>query len=966
MSLTGHRRITIRAIGTGGMILALSLLAAAQLDGMLRQSVITRQFDWRKAVLPHFEIYYYDAGGDNLLPLVGGYLQEAYGRSTRTLPIASKHTFPYILFNSHNEFEQTNVTTIGEGTGGVTEAFKDRILVGNTGSQRALEYVTCHEFTHAVQYVYLFGGFWRSAQLLRFPFYPSWLMEGLAEYNAGDLDYVTREMYLRDASLDGGLLPLDHLFNFNHVKPHQVTLAYKQSEALLHYIAAEYGEEKLAVMLSTYRTRVYAEAVLKTVLGVDQTTLDKRFRESLRDSYKVLSRGLKEPGTYGRRLTSPGPYPSFNVAPVYSPDGKKLAYLSDRHGAQEVYLKDLESGKTELAWSMARSLRVEEIHNEDRSLAFSPDGKTLVFIGEKEQKDHLCLMDVPSRKLEMVSLGMDTLSSPAWSPDGSQLYVSGIKDGMRDIYVLRLSDRHVTRLTTGAMDEIGAAPSADGKYLYYSGERKNDKGRIEYDIFRMDLADGTTADVTAFPGDERFPALSEAGDTMYFVSDQDGVSDIYRMSLPDGSPERLTTVIGGNFYPRLSPDGKRLVFSSFRHTEMHIYEMELPREKVVSKAAPLLFSTTAPEIEAPGFTAERKGPYRPAFSTDLFYPFIAYSSLDGLYLLAYWQVSDFMGNHQVGVSGSFATAAEYIDYTAAYGFLKYRPQFYLSLTGREYYRDIDMREKLREHGQILQVVYPFDRSREIALGLGTISRKETVKDAHFLDTDKRENAVSLSFMQDNTFRTYLEITRGDRFMVSGQFADRVLYGTYRYQNYAAENQVFFPLGKEHVLFWRATGGISAGDDAGDFFLGGVTGVRGVPQDKNRFAGNRVFSTSFEWRFPLVHDINYHVWFFFPDFFFKTLYGTIFTDAGVVWDNTSDLGAATSFSRWKGSYGVGLRFQTFVLESQLFPFNFYLSRRMDGPEYAFYVSSDYSFSFIFPFFSRGAYSARPSSRMPRGE
>ncbi|MHB9154144.1 MAG: peptidase MA family metallohydrolase [Endomicrobiales bacterium] len=937
-----------------GQRTALALLlavffAGSPLGAALRNSVITRDFKWQISRIKHFDVYYYDSAGKNLLPHVEDYLQSGYRRSTRVLPVSDKHSFPILIYNTHNEFEQTNVTPIGEGTGGVTEAFKNRLLVGNLGSQRYLEYVLAHEFTHEIEYVYLFGGFWRSAQLLRFVFYPGWLMEGLAEYTSGDLDYVTREMYLRDAALDDGLLPLDYLFSFNHVMPHRVTLAYKESEALMHHIAREYGEEKLSVILSTYRTRVYADAVLINVLGLDQSSLDKKFRESLKDSYAYASRGLQEPEAYGKPLTRPGPYPAFNRAPAFSPDGEKIAFLSDRQGTQELYLLELATGKKTLLWNMARHVKIEQIHDDGHAVSFSPDGGTLAFIGESGQQDLLCLYRLPSRRLETVSLGMDSLASPAYAKQGDVIYLSGIKDGFRDLYAYSPAGRRLTRLTAGPMDEIDAAPSPDGTSLYFAGERENEAGRIEYDLCRLDLASGTTEYVTALPGDERSPSFSPDGAALYFTSDQSGVTDIYRRDRESGRTERLTAVKGGNFTPRPSPDGKALLFSSFRHTQMHLYLMELAGRSQAEGGAQAVVFSTAPAVRpVPTGQPEYKGPYRFRLSTDLVYPFIAYSSLDGLYFLLYWQLSEFMGNHQISAAASYAGGEEYLDYTVSYGYLRFRPQFFFNFTGLEYFRDMAMTVKRKESAQTLLTAYPLNRFQEIDLGIGTVSRQETVKDQPLLNAQERENVALLSFMQDTTYGPYLETTRGSRFMVSTQLSDRVLSGTYKYQNYSAEEQIFFPLGKENVLFWRLFGGASVGDNPGRFALGGPAAVRGLPVDSDLFGGNRVLVNTLEWRFPLVYDINYHIWFFFPDFFFKTLYGTLFVDTGVAWDNDTPLSAIT-IDRWKGSYGVSLRFHTFILESAYFLVSLELARRMDDPSaYSFYLSPGYSFGIIFPF------------------
>jgi hypothetical protein len=228
--------------------------------------------------VPHFDIYYYGAAGQKLLPYVEQYLNEGYERVTRTLPNPLKDNSPFFLYNTHNDFEQNNIASAGEGTGGVTEAFKNRCLVAHMGSQRYLEHVVAHEYSHEVEFEYFFGGFWRSLRLLKFVFYPNWLMEGLAEYSSGDLDATTREMYLRDAATTGNLLPLEQLYNFNHVLPHQVTLAYKESEAFITYLVDEYGKDKLPQILTAFEDRFDASAVLFEVVKTDLYTLDRKFR----------------------------------------------------------------------------------------------------------------------------------------------------------------------------------------------------------------------------------------------------------------------------------------------------------------------------------------------------------------------------------------------------------------------------------------------------------------------------------------------------------------------------------------------------------------------------------------------------------------------------------------------------------------------------------------------------------------
>lgn len=904
--------------------------------------VITKDFKWQIKPIAHFDVYYYGSSGCALLPYAEEYLERGFVRAQKVLPTAPKDRFPFFLYNNHNDFEQTNVTDVGEGTGGVTEAFKDRLLVGNIGSQRYLEYVVAHETVHEFEYEYLFAGFWRSLRLLKFIFYPGWLMEGMAEYSAGDLDSTTREMYLRDAAIGRRLLPVEQLYNFNHVLPHQVTLAYKESEALIRYLADEYGPDKLSKFMISFEDHFDASSVLADVIGTDLPVIDRKFREYVEDKYAILSRGMAEPGAYGRRITARGVYPRFYESAVFAPDGREIAYISDESGKHAVYLVELSGFAVHELLGFDKSITVESIHTEGNGLSFSPDGRWIIFAGSRQQQDYLYVCSRDGKTLREIDTHTETVASPVFGGDGDTVFFSAMRDGFRDLYAISISSGKRTQLTADPADQIDAAPSPDGKSLVFAMERKNPAGRTEFDLCRMDMATKEQSFLTSLPGDERYPAFSSDGKDLYFTSDQDGINDIYVLHLASGILERLTRVIGGNFQPRPSPDGKRLLFSSFRNGARQLFlgerdEMQ-PNAVTVPEAA-----VSAPAAPLPRLTDGYPAPPRPYHfraSTDLFFPAVFYSSLDGLYIATYWQASDFLGNHQLQSQVTYASGAEYLNYQLTYGFLKYRPQMYLLASGQQYYRDIDQTIKRTEESQNLITLYPLNRFQSVEVSLGTTGRKETVRNAPQLETISRENVAGFSFIHDTARGPYLEITSGSSLQLTAQFSGKALNGDYVYQNIISQTQKYFPLGKEHVLAWQTLLGGSFGPDAGQFRLGGQDRVRGLPADAT-YAGRRIFVNNLEWRFPLVYDINYHMWYIFPDFFFKTLYGTLFVDSGFVYNDNIEL-RDLSLDYWRGSYGAGLRFHTFILQSFPLMLNIQVARRMDSPDTVLYFSAGSSF------------------------
>ena len=122
-----------------------------------------------------------------------------YERLARTFQHDFEAKKPIILYADHPDFQQTNTLSgfIGEGTGGVTESLKNRVIMPLTGSYWDTDHVLGHELVHAFQYNIAQsrrGGGLRGLGTL-----PLWLVEGMAEYMSVGRDDPLTAMWLRDA-----------------------------------------------------------------------------------------------------------------------------------------------------------------------------------------------------------------------------------------------------------------------------------------------------------------------------------------------------------------------------------------------------------------------------------------------------------------------------------------------------------------------------------------------------------------------------------------------------------------------------------------------------------------------------------------------------------------------------------------------------------------------------------------------
>ena len=139
-------------------------------------------FDWHYLQTEHFDIYYYDT--DINAQYVAIESQIAYSNISHALNWDLKNRIPIIVYNSQNDFQQTNVIDMymPEGVGGVTELYKNRVVIPYDGSHEDFKHVLHHELVHAFINDYIYKGNAMNMQDASITPIPLWMNEGLAEF----------------------------------------------------------------------------------------------------------------------------------------------------------------------------------------------------------------------------------------------------------------------------------------------------------------------------------------------------------------------------------------------------------------------------------------------------------------------------------------------------------------------------------------------------------------------------------------------------------------------------------------------------------------------------------------------------------------------------------------------------------------------------------------------------------------
>src|SRR5215510_10548666 len=117
-----------------------------------RNKVQYERFDFKVLATEHFDVYYYPEE-EAAVRLAARMAERWHARLTRLLQHELQGRQPVILYAAHPHFEQTNILgEIGEGTGGVTESGRRRVILPFAGGLAETDHVLGHELVHAFQY----------------------------------------------------------------------------------------------------------------------------------------------------------------------------------------------------------------------------------------------------------------------------------------------------------------------------------------------------------------------------------------------------------------------------------------------------------------------------------------------------------------------------------------------------------------------------------------------------------------------------------------------------------------------------------------------------------------------------------------------------------------------------------------------------------------------------------------------
>jgi Tol biopolymer transport system component len=238
-----------------------------------------------------------------------------------------------------------------------------------------------------------------------------------------------------------------------------------------------------------------------------------------------------------RKTRDPGLRPS----PAWSPDGRRIAFVSDRAGRFAADVRSTKDGAEIYVMDADGSGQRRLTNNRgfDGTPVWSPDGRKIAFQRTHERRHSIYVMNADGSGEQLLARG----HAPAWSPDGRRIAFRSDRDGNGEVYVMKADGSEQRRLTRNPASDGGPVWSPDGRRILFVRAEFH-HGNSE--VYVMNADGARQRNLTRNAAEDGSPAWSSDGQKILFVSKRDGNGEIYVMDADGSAQQNVTQFKGGS------------------------------------------------------------------------------------------------------------------------------------------------------------------------------------------------------------------------------------------------------------------------------------------------------------------------------------------------------------------------------------------------------------------------------------
>ena len=585
------RLIYPRWILLPSMFLILMSLLASPVSSQYfgRNKVKYQKFDFKVLKTDHFDIYYYPEMRPSA-EQAARMAERWYKRLSRLLEHELRGRQPLILYANSPHFQQTTAVAgeLGEGVGGVTEMFKRRIVLPMGPSLSDTDHVIGHELVHAFQLdVTAAGASGLAGAAPTALMLPLWMIEGMAEYLTLGHDDSNTAMWMRDAVRRD---EQDELPTIKKLADSYTYFPYRWGQSLWSYITGKWGDDSVGRIIKSAGRIGGFEGAVRRVTGMNMDALSKEWHEAMKEAYQpwLEKTDITDPDSHV--LFEANKYNRYNVSPSLSPNGDKIVLLSTKDlFSIDLYLADARTGKIEKKLiSMAGDPEFESLQFIKSAGSWDASGRMFVFGAIIKGKPVLTIFDM-ERKKRVKQIEFDRageILNPTWSPDSRFIAFSAQAGGVTDPYLFDMETEKLENLTNDPYGDLMPDWSPDGRHIAFITERFNtDLALLSIGPMQLAVLEVETGEVKPVPcfGSAKNinPQWAPDSHSLYFISDQSGISNVYNVKLVGGEISQVTNLFTGvagitEASPALSiaQDTGRMAYTAYEEGRYSVFTIE--------------------------------------------------------------------------------------------------------------------------------------------------------------------------------------------------------------------------------------------------------------------------------------------------------------------------------------------------------------------------------------------------------